>query len=800
MKKNISINISGIIFHIEEDGYENLRRYLDSITKYFSSFEDSSEIMADIESRIAEIFLSKLNEGKQVITAEDVNALITTMGSVSDFKAAEEQPEIASTYQRVSGSFEGDSGSGAGSGATGAASATYVPPKILRRDQKRKILGGVCSGIANYMNVDSLWVRLLFAVFAFAWGFTVIIYIIMWIVVPGTYDLTEPEVGKKMFRDPERKILGGVSGGVATYLNIDILAVRILFIVLSIAGGLGLFIYIIMWVVLPEARTLTDRMQMQGEPVTLSNIESTIKKNQETEGDVREESDLTKVIMFPFRVIGMVLQALAKVIGPLAEALRVIVGIFIVGFGLMFLITTLGFGGVTLGILSNAMINVPWQDQAHELGVPMDAFMRAFPSWVLFAGFVALIIPALTLVLLGISVIARRIVFSAPVGWTLFALFFICVGLLSIGIPNIIYSFKETGEFEIENRYNLPGKTAVLKLNEVGMDDYDKTWLKLKGHTDKDFRLVQVFRAQGSTKAKAIENAKMVDYRVVQQDSTITFDSNLIFKEDAIFRAQEVDMTLYIPYNYPFKMDRGVANFISDYVDWEDRETDHTWQMTEKGLECVTCPKPTAEEIAKADLKDFDQLELHGIFDVRISRGDDYSVDLKGPESEKEKYNIYRNGKTLIIDFEGKKNFNWDITLDKMKDDQVHISITMPDIEKLEATGFGTIQLEEFHVRDMEFEVRGPIEIDGKLNAEDVMISLSGKSELTLSGQCNTMSADIEFASKLKAYNFSVNEAMVDVTGASSAKLNVSRRLEIEEGVASDVDYRGNPEVIRNQH
>jgi phage shock protein PspC (stress-responsive transcriptional regulator) len=798
MKKNISINISGIIFHIEEDGYENLRRYLDSITKYFSSFEDSSEIMADIESRIAEIFLSKLNEGKQVITAEDVNALITTMGSVSDFKAAEEQPETGSAYQNAAGPASSESGSAGAAGA--GASSTFVPPKILRRDQKRKILGGVCAGIANYMNVDSLWVRLMFALFAFAWGFTIIIYIIMWIVVPGTYDLSEPEVGKKMFRDPEKKILGGVSAGVATYLNIDILAVRILFIVLTIAGGLGIFIYIILWVVLPEARTLTDRMQMQGEPVTLSNIESTIKKNQGTEGAVNAESDLTKIIMFPFRVIGMVLQALAKVIGPLAEALRVIVGIFIVGLGLMFLISILGVGGVTLGILSNSMVDVPWQNQAHELGVPMDAFLRAFPGWVIFAGFVALLVPALGLLLLGISVIARRIVFSAPVGWALFAVFFICVGLLSIGIPNIVYSFKETGEFQIENRYTLAGKTAVLKMNEVGMDDYDKTWLKLRGYAEKDFKLVQVFRAQGSTKAKAIENAKMVDYNVSQQDSVITFDSNLTFKKDAIFRGQEVDMTLYIPYNYPFHMDRGMVDFITDYIDWEIRDENHTWQMTENGLDCMTCPKPTPEEIAKEDLRDFDQLDLHGIFDVRIIHGDNYSVELKGPESEKEKYSIYRNGKTLVIDFEGKKNFNWDWNFDKVKDDQVHISITMPEIERLEATGFGSIQLEEFHVRDMEFELRGPIEVDGSLNAEDVIISLSGKSELTLTGQSNTMAADIEFASRLKAYNFNVNEAIIDVSGASSAKLNVSHRLEIEEGVASDIDYRGNPEVIRNKH
>ena len=72
MKKNISINISGIIFHIEEDGYETLRKYLDSVNKYFAAFDGNSEILSDIESRIAEIFLSKLNDGKQVITSEDV--------------------------------------------------------------------------------------------------------------------------------------------------------------------------------------------------------------------------------------------------------------------------------------------------------------------------------------------------------------------------------------------------------------------------------------------------------------------------------------------------------------------------------------------------------------------------------------------------------------------------------------------------------------------------------------------------------------------------------------------------------
>ena len=127
MKKNISINISGIIFHIEEDGYDTLKKYLDSINKYFSTFEDSSEILADIESRIAEIFLSRLNEEKQVITAEDVNGLVATMGSVSDFKAAEEQETVSEPPPSAS------SESFAGSTREGSTPGEQAPPKHSHR-------------------------------------------------------------------------------------------------------------------------------------------------------------------------------------------------------------------------------------------------------------------------------------------------------------------------------------------------------------------------------------------------------------------------------------------------------------------------------------------------------------------------------------------------------------------------------------------------------------------------------------------------------------------------------------------
>jgi len=217
MKKNISINISGIIFHIEEDGYESLRKYLDSINRYFGSFEDSSEILSDIESRIAEIFLSRLNEGKQVITLEDVNGLIATMGNVNDFKAAEEQ-EIGNESPKAEHSRQE---------SKTRQSASDTAHKKLFRDEKRKILGGVCAGLGHYFSVDPVWPRVLFALLVLgSYGGLFLAYIILWIVIPNSTELPDDASIKKMYRDPEKKVLGGVASGVAAFFGVDVTVIR----------------------------------------------------------------------------------------------------------------------------------------------------------------------------------------------------------------------------------------------------------------------------------------------------------------------------------------------------------------------------------------------------------------------------------------------------------------------------------------------------------------------------------------------------------------------------------------------
>ncbi|MFN3839405.1 MAG: PspC domain-containing protein [Cyclobacteriaceae bacterium] len=784
MKKNISINISGIIFHIEEDGYESLKKYLDSVNKYFSSFEDSSEILADIESRIAEIFLSKLNESKQVITSEDVRNLIATMGSVHDFKAAEEQEFAPAEPHKEEAHRQ-----------SGQAYSAQADKKLVR-DQKRKILGGVCAGLGNYFNVDPVWIRLLFAFLTLAYGVILLVYLVLWIVVPGSYDLDEPQVTKKLFRDPEKKVLGGVSAGVAAYFGMDIVIVRILFVILTVFGGLGLVAYIVMWIVLPEAKSITDKMQMQGEPVTLSNIESTLKKS----GDGRdEENAFVKILLFPFRLLGWIITGIGKILTPIAEVLRMAIGIIIAFTGFALVIASLFAFGIFLGIFTfQSAWLLGWQD----ISFPVQEFSRAIPTFTVVMAFIGSLIPGIIIMLLGISAVANRIVFNSATGWFLFILFLSCAVVLSATVPKIVMGFKEDGEYKVETVYDLEGKTAVLRIRETGLDDYDVTSLSLKGYEGKTLKLVQYFEAQGRTRQEAANNARMIDYKVSQQDSVLTFDSNIQFREGAVFRAQRLKMTLYIPYNYPFVLDDNTWRLLSQYIENENRNG-NTWIINSDGwLKCTTCESETewkqddtdSVAIDQYGLEDFSEVELNGLLDVTITRGNTYAVEWTGRDREKEKYKIYTQGNTLVIDYNNEKRINW--KSNPLKLEELSIRITLPELDRLEAGGAGKVRFADFTEDNLEIDASGVVEIRGEVNVRDLQVNLNGASELILKGEGTSLDARISGASRLSAYDYRVRDADVRTSGASKAKVYVTRRLEMHQGIASKINYKGNPDSV----
>lgn len=163
MKTTIKINLSGQIFTLDEDAYQVLKDYLDSISKRFRDIEEGNEIIGDIESRIAELFQEKISDKKQVISIVDVKNVIDTMG----------QPEDIID--------EDDAGAETGD--------TYYGRKKKRkyyRDPDNAAIGGVCSGLAAYFGIENWLMRLLWVIFFFATGGGVmfILYIVLWIAVP----------------------------------------------------------------------------------------------------------------------------------------------------------------------------------------------------------------------------------------------------------------------------------------------------------------------------------------------------------------------------------------------------------------------------------------------------------------------------------------------------------------------------------------------------------------------------------------------------------------------------------------
>jgi hypothetical protein len=285
----------------------------------------------------------------------------------------------------------------------------------------------------------------------------------------------------------------------------------------------------------------------------------------------------------------------------------------------------------------------------------------------------------------------------------------------------------------------------------------------------------------------------MVDYQVLVEDSVFTFDSNITFHKDAVFRTQRLKMTLFIPYNYPFTMTEDVSRFITQFVDTEALDG-QTWNMTPDGLRCISCPEPQPEEKPEHTGEEVSNLEIDGSFDLEIVQGSVYALEMIGAENEKAKYTVEQHGNTIVIDYDNDREFNADDLLNELK-----IRVTMPALESLSARGKGDINFKGFRSDNMQIDLSGKISAKGEMEAQEVTVEISGACDLALKGNGNTLSADISGLSSLEAYKFATKNASIEVSGASSAKVSVSENLEIQKDFVSSVDYRGKPNVTVNQ-
>lgn len=166
MKKTYNINLGGIVFHIDEDAYELLDKYLSNLRIHFSKEEGAEEIVHDMELRISELFSERLNEKKQVVTLKDVEEIIAQMGKPEEF--SEDATQDTNEYIKEE-----------------------KTPRRLFRDPDNKVIGGVCSGISAYLNWDVTLVRLVLLAFVFFVQGAILAYIIAWIIIPEATTATE---------------------------------------------------------------------------------------------------------------------------------------------------------------------------------------------------------------------------------------------------------------------------------------------------------------------------------------------------------------------------------------------------------------------------------------------------------------------------------------------------------------------------------------------------------------------------------------------------------------------------------
>ena len=641
MKKVININFQGRVVPIEETAYETLKRYIDSLRQFFANEEGRDEIINDIESRIGELFGEQLKKGSACITDADVDTIIASIGRPEDFEAED--------VDYKSNTKSGTNQSGAYTNP-GAQSNAGVRPERFVRDENNKLIGGVCAGLANYFGIDKLVVRILFVLFTLGFGFGFIVYLILWVAIPSSASTKIGSYRKRLFRDPENKLIGGVCGGLASYFGIHVWIPRILFIIpflsfvtnwhhwgafnfpnfinLSFSPG-AVLIYIILWLILPEALTTSDRLEMKGEKVDLNTIKNTIQKDMEGFGERAKEfgkevgekaSQVGTEIgqrgkQFASEASGTARKT-GSVLGNLISIIVKIFVYFILAVVLISIVVSLfGLGIAVTGLLplKPYIISDGWQSI-----LVWGTYI--FFIWVPVIGIITWIIRKIAKIKSNSNVM--RFGFSAMwiLGWICF------IGLLASLRSEFSYhntpaetavALSNPGVNKMEVKYVRNNRyyfnTNFLHFEPFASLDEDTAFVRnihlriLRSGND-SFQVKMLKLAYGSSKQIAQKRADNITYNVNQQDSLLLFDRGLPITKTDKFRNQSVYVTVYVPVGKRIIVTNGVGwgndahiDLGGDIDDWNWRNDDegYRWDhdveyvMTTDGLKST---HPTEEE------------------------------------------------------------------------------------------------------------------------------------------------------------------------------------------------------------
>lgn len=524
MKKTVIINISGIVFHIDEDAFEKLRSYLDSLNHYFGNTSESKEIVTDIEARIAELLQPKITGSKQSISIEDVEEILSILGTPEDIAA---------------------------------------------------------SGNSAYEDEAS-----------------------------PEPSFTGKRTSRRLYRDVENSVIGGVCSGLGAYFDIDPVFFRIIFVALIFAGGVSFIIYPILWIVVPAARTSAQKLEMRGKDVNLSNIEKTvreefshIRKNMEKPDSVwNRMGDFFSEF---FRFLGVLIQGIFNVLRYVLGAFLIIIAIFFsIGIIGALYFKNFAFHGEFNNYFSSA------QDFLYGIISPLNA------DTLLFLLFVILVLPIAGIIYIGLKLLIR---FQARQKWVVLVLSVIWI--LSV-ISFTVLMFNEADNFRSENEtketLTLKESTGkILYITTPGSNEKDNDFLEFYSHSRLFFPIsdnnkeefagvihidveksssntpeIQIVReARGEDRNEALESARNIRVNYTQTDSLLTLDPFFRVPNDKRWKFYHTKIILRIPVGYKIHFNENTRELLhnirnlNDY--WDENMVNKTWIMTENGLELL---------------------------------------------------------------------------------------------------------------------------------------------------------------------------------------------------------------------
>ncbi|MDY6799984.1 MAG: PspC domain-containing protein [Bacteroidota bacterium] len=515
MKKTVKINIGAVIFHLDEDAYQMLQQYLTAINTHFTSSDEGKEIIADIENRIAEILQSKTSEQKQVITQRDIEEIIEIMGRPEDI--ADDSGEKKEEHYKAT---------------------------------------------------------------------------------------------KRLYRDPDNRILGGVCSGIATYLNIDPLIIRLLFLILIFAYGVIGIIYIVLWALLPAANSTAQKLEMRGESFKISDIEKNVRNEYEHVKDnlknFKNTQDYDRTRNFfdgLFSAIGVFFKFIIKLLA--------------VVLGLAMIITGVGF---LIGLTGTLIIGEPFMPWNHNfvdnhliISDTIYSFTDPNTVWILaISAILVVFIPLFALVyggfklLLGIRPNDKAF---AAVGFTAWIISIIILFVLGgTQIRNLALSVKDKENIIIEEPSN---KTLYLKAKEdfpvikSTFYIFDNEFMVIHDKNDEkqlyaypeinivqspsdQFEIEICKEGRGKNRMKALENIQKIRYQCTQQDSIIWFDPVYSLTDENRWAFPKVEITIRVPEGYILYLDDSLEEQV-DYITKEeyyrtDEMVNKYWMMTDDGL------------------------------------------------------------------------------------------------------------------------------------------------------------------------------------------------------------------------